>query len=317
MDFRVTDDQKELARAVRAFADKRVPSLGERSDALDRALFSELGELGVFSLCVPEAKGGLGRPFADAVLTFEQLGRALLPGALAWTHLGARFVDGAASGERVIGGVAGSQSPLLIEHAAELDTLLVLYDDRIERVDPRALGVERVESPLDPLARVSRVKALPAGERAGGPDEAAQLRRGGTALAAAQLLGIAGATLSLAVEYAKVREQFNRPIGSFQAIKHILAEMFVRLEVARAAVYAAGATIDTPEVGDAECAVRVAKFKAAGAALGNARACIQVHGGMGYTWDIPAHFYLKRALVLETTFGTREQHALALGAAHG
>jgi alkylation response protein AidB-like acyl-CoA dehydrogenase len=315
MDFRVTDDQKELARAVRAFADKRVPAAGERSGSLDRAFFSELGELGLFSLCLSEEIGGLARPFADAVLVFEEVGRALLPTVLAWTHLGARFVDGASSGERVVGGVAAPSGSAWIEHAGDLDALVVLHADRVERLEPRQLALRVVESPLDPLTPVAIAESLPVGERAGGADEAARLRREGTALVASQLLGIAGATLALAVDYAKVREQFKRPIGSFQAIKHILAEMFVRLEVARAAVYAAGATIDTPEVGDVERAVRVAKLKAAEAAIGNARACIQVHGGMGYTWDIPAHFFLKRALVLETTFGTRAEHARALGAA--
>lgn len=314
MDFRVTDEQKELTAAVRAFAHKRVPAIGERSAEIDRALFRELGELGVFSLCVPEQQGGLGRPFADAVLVFEELGRALLPGVLAWTHLSARFVDGAADGSHVVGGIAGSAFPILIEHSQTLDTLLVLRDDRIERVERTALTLEPVESPLDPLTPVAVAKSLPVGEHSGGPSEAKRLRHEGTALAAAELLGIAGATLALAVDYAKVREQFNRPIGSFQAIKHILADMFVRLEVARAAVYAAGATLDTPEVGSVERAVRVAKLKAADAAICNARACVQVHGGMGYTWDIPAHFYLKRAFALETTFGTREEHARMLGA---
>ena len=124
-----------------------------------------------------------------------------------------------------------------------------------------------------------------------------------------QLLGIAEATLELAVEYAKGREQFGRPIGSFQAVKHMLADMFVRQEVCRAAVYAAGATCDDPLVGDVERAVSSAKLSAGEAALQNARACIQVHGGMGYTWEVAAHYYLKRCWVLESLFGTCEEHS--------
>jgi alkylation response protein AidB-like acyl-CoA dehydrogenase len=110
------------------------------------------------------------------------------------------------------------------------------------------------------------------------------------------------------VAYAKEREQFNRPIGSFQAVKHILADMFVRQEVARASVYAAGATVDQPDVGDLERAVSSAKITAGEAGLKNSRACIQVYGGMGYTWEVPAHYYLKRTWVLSTVFGNLEEH---------
>jgi alkylation response protein AidB-like acyl-CoA dehydrogenase len=124
-----------------------------------------------------------------------------------------------------------------------------------------------------------------------------------------QLLGIAEATLELANAYAKGREQFDRPIGGFQAVKHILADMFVRQEVARAAAYAAGATIDDPIVGDVGRAVASAKITCGEAAMKNSRACIQVHGGMGFTWEVPAHYYLKRTWVFESVFGTVEEHA--------
>jgi alkylation response protein AidB-like acyl-CoA dehydrogenase len=125
-------------------------------------------------------------------------------------------------------------------------------------------------------------------------------------------LGIAEATLELALDYAKKREQFGRTIGSFQAIKHMLADMFVRQEVARAGVYAAGATLDHPEVGDVERAVAGAKITSSESAMKNARACVQIHGGMGYTWEVPAHYYLKRCWVLESVFGTGDEHAAEL-----
>jgi alkylation response protein AidB-like acyl-CoA dehydrogenase len=119
-------------------------------------------------------------------------------------------------------------------------------------------------------------------------------------------VGIAEATLELAVSYSKTREQFWRPIASFQALKHIMADMLVRKEVARAAVYAAGATFDDPSVGDFTRAVRSARLTASEAAVKNARACIQVHGGMGYTWEAAPHYYLKRTLVLDSMFGQIE-----------
>jgi alkylation response protein AidB-like acyl-CoA dehydrogenase len=111
------------------------------------------------------------------------------------------------------------------------------------------------------------------------------------------------------VAYAAKREQFGRPIGSFQALKHLMADMYVRQETARAAVYAAGATLDDPAVGDVERAVAGAKLGAGEAAMKNARACIQIHGGMGYTWEMPPHYYLKRTWVLENVFGTGDAHA--------
>ena len=143
---------------------------------------------------------------------------------------------------------------------------------------------------------------------------AAQIWSDGAALVSGQLLGIAEATLEMALDYAKKREQFGRAIGSFQAVKHMIADMFVRQEVARAGAYAGGATLDHPEVGDVERAVSGAKLTSGECALRNAKACLQIHGGMGYTWEVPVHYFLKRAWVLETVFGTPEEHAAHLAA---
>jgi alkylation response protein AidB-like acyl-CoA dehydrogenase len=94
----------------------------------------------------------------------------------------------------------------------------------------------------------------------------------------------------------------------------MLAEMFVKQEAARAGAYNAGATLDTPEVADVERAVSAAKLTAGEAAIRNSRSCIQVHGGMGFTWEVMAHFYFKRAWVLENSFGTRDEHAERIAA---
>ena len=135
------------------------------------------------------------------------------------------------------------------------------------------------------------------------------MRLEGAAIVSGQQLGLAEGALDLANEYAKNREQFGRPIGGFQAVKHILAEMFVRQEAARAGAYNAGATLDAPEVANVERAVSSAKLTAGEGAIRNARSCIQVHGGMGFTWEVIAHYYLKRAWVLENVFGTQDEHA--------
>ncbi len=316
MNFQPTEDQKALRDTIRAFVEAKVPNERfpdlEKARGFDRELWSELAEMGVFSLRLPEAQGGVGLGSADAVVVFAELGRRLVPGPLVWSHLAAERLEGASSGDLVVGGLdlCGPQSdPILIEHLESLDALIVLRPDGLERLDPRALEATEVEVPLDPLTPVHRVDALPSGERLGDAEAARRLRLEGAALASGMLLGLAEGALELANEYAKSREQFGRPNGGFQAVKHMLADMFVKQEAARAGAYNAGATLDAPEVADVERAVSSAKLTAGQAAIRNARACIQVHGGMGFTWEVMAHYYLKRAWVLENVFGTQDEHA--------
>jgi len=314
VDFQLTEDQEALQEGLRSFCDGRVavdqlPEL-EKSGGFDRDLWGDLAEMGVFGLRLPEAQGGVGLGNADGVLVFAELGRRLVPGPLVWSHLAAGLIDGAESGDCVVGGLdlPREDGPLLIEHLDHLDRVLILRPGGVFSLEPGELEGEAVGVPLDPLTPVHALRAVPQGERIAGAEEVAAIRLAGAALVSGQLLGIAEATLELSVEYAKTREQFDRPIGSFQSVKHILADMFVAQEVARAAVYAAGATLDDPEVGEVERAVSTAKAIAGENALKNCRACIQVHGGMGYTWEVPAHYYLKRTWVLESLFGTSEEH---------
>jgi alkylation response protein AidB-like acyl-CoA dehydrogenase len=316
MQFRLSEDQQALRATIRDFCDGRVgvealrELEGERS--VDRALWRDLAEMGVFGLRLPESRGGVGLGMADAVVVFAELGRRLVPGPLVWTQLAAGLVDGAATGERVVGGLDASDAasgPWLVEHWDRLDALIVLRVGGVERLDPKGVPATTAGVPLDPHTPLHLVETLPHGEPVGDAELVRQLRLEGAALVAAQMLGIAEATLELATEYAKRREQFGRPIGSFQSIKHMLADMFVRQEVARAAAYAAGATLDDPLAGDPARAVATAKVVAGEAARENARACIQIHGGMGFTWEIPAHYYLKRAWVGENLFGGVDEHA--------
>ncbi len=315
MDFQLSEDQKALRDGLRSFCDGRVPLDQlpelEKAGGIDRDLWSELAEMGVFSLRVSEENGGVGLGSADGVLVFCELGRRLVPGPIVWTHLTAGLVDGAASGDCIVGGVdlVGSSGPVLVENLDGIDKLVMVRPDGLFVVDARQVEGPAGTTPLDPLTPVHEVASLPDGEQVGGPSDAARFRLEGAALVSGQQLGVAEATLELANEYAKGREQFGQPIGAFQAIKHLLADMFVRQEVCRAAVYAAGATLDDPEVGDVQRAVSTAKLSAGEAAIKNARACIQVYGGMGYTWEVPAHYYLKRAWLFESLFGTSEEHA--------
>ncbi len=316
MDFQLSEDQVALQDGIRSFCDGRISAeqlreLDEKG-GFDRELWSELASMGVFGLRLGESEGGVGLGTADAVIVFEELGRRCVPGPLVWTHLAAGLIEGAADGEAVVGGldlISDPHAPLMVEHPDDIDALMVLRDDGAFRVDPSQLKGQRISEPLDPFTPLSHVAELPDGERIADAAGARRLWLEGAALVSGQLLGIAEETLTLANEYAKQREQFDRPIGKFQAIKHILADMFVRQEIARAAAYAAGATLDDPEVGDVVRAVSAAKLNAGEAAMKNARMCIQVHGGMGFTWEIPAHFYLKRVWVLESIFGTGDSHA--------
>ena len=131
-------------------------------------------------------------------------------------------------------------------------------------------------------------------------------------LTAAYAVGMASRLTEMSVAYAKERQQFDRIIGSFQAIKHLLADMAVRTEVARAAVYAAGAALVDPGSEDVGRAASVAKVVAGEAAIVNGKTATQVHGGMGFTWEVDVHLYLKRAWLLDTHFGSTEHHCVTL-----
>jgi alkylation response protein AidB-like acyl-CoA dehydrogenase len=315
VDFELSEDEVALATGIRNLCAGRFPLERLRAaeggpGLLDAAGWAELGEAGVFSLGLPESEGGVGLGLGAAAVVFEELGRALIPGPLDASHLAAGTIDGAADGKVVVGAVrrpatagAGSIVPTLIGHLPSLGVLVVVDRDGLRAVDPAALDAVPVARSLDPLTPLWRVDHLPAGQSVGGADAAARWRRDRLILAGGLLVGLAAGTLDMAVAYALQREQFGKPIGSFQAVKHMCADMLVRAETARAAVHAAAVTIDQPGVGDPERAAAGAGLLAAEAAIANGKTCIQVHGGMGFTWDVPAHLYLMRARVLADGIG--------------
>lgn len=322
MDFELSELQVELAKGIRSLCEGRFPIEAIRTAehaerVVDRDGWRQLGETGVFTLCQPEADGGLGLGLADAALVFEELGRALVPGPLVASHLAAGVVDGAAEGTVVVGIVerppAGAVLPTVVEHLADVDVVAVLSDDGVATVDPATLDATPLRRPVDPLTPVWRVGSLPEGTPVGGADLAARWRRDGAILTAALQIGIATWATEVATAYAGQRMQFGRVIGSFQAVKHLCADMVVRTEVARAGVHAAAVTVDQPDVGDAELATAGAKLMADETALTNGRSCIQVHGGIGMTWELPVHLAYKRARVLATQFGSHDVLAEQLG----
>ncbi|TSB22980.1 acyl-CoA dehydrogenase family protein [Streptomyces benahoarensis] len=295
MDFQLTEEQGELCEGMRTllagrFGPERLRA-AVAAPALDRALWRELGAAGLFALRLPEADGGVGLGLPEAVLLFEETGRALLPGPLIACHLLAGRLDGVATGERIVGLTEVPGGPGVWEHPDECAELVVLPGGdggpvRVLRPDAAA-DVPRPSS-VDPLTPLAPVPAG-AGEALPGPaPEVRRMRREAALLTAAQQLGSAVRTVEKAVAYARVREQFGAPIGAFQAVKHLCAGMLVRAETARAAVYAAAVT-------ESEDEAYAAKLLADDAAVRNARDCLQVHGGMGFTWEAEIHLHLKRA----------------------
>jgi hypothetical protein len=214
----------------------------------------------------------------------------LLPGPLAATHLAAGAVKGAAEGGTVVA-VLDEGRP--VAHLGAADALIAVVGGEVRVLEGAALrtlvrGATRPVRSLDPLTPLHRVTApVVLGDPLPGSG-AARFRREGTLLSAAEQLGSAARTTEMAVQHARGREQFGSPIGAFQAVKHLCAQMLVRAELARAAVYAAAVTADPVEIAGA-------KLLADEAAVRNARDCLQVHGGMGFTWEADVHLHLKRA----------------------
>ncbi|OXY95623.1 acyl-CoA dehydrogenase family protein [Streptomyces diastatochromogenes] len=267
MRFRLTEEQRALRAGVRQLLERRfgadaLRAAVARPGHLDRDLWRELGAAGLFALRLPEEAGGVGLGLPEAVLVFEETGRALLPGPVLATHLAAGTVPGAAAGETVVARVDGP----LVEWLGAADT-----------VCGDASGAVPLRS-VDPLTPLHRVR----GDDVGAPDPEAVL------LTAAEQLGTATRACELAVQHARAREQFGQPIGAFQAVKHLCADLLVRAETARAAVYAAALTADPADIA-------AARLLADEAAVRGARDCLQVHGGMGFTWEAEVHLHLKRA----------------------
>ncbi|MEU4920829.1 acyl-CoA dehydrogenase family protein [Streptomyces parvus] len=360
MDFQLSDDQRALRSGMRdllgaVFDRDRLRAAVERDGVLDRSLWRGLGAAGFFALRLPEEAGGVGLGLPEAVLLFEEAGRALLPGPLVATHLAAGLVKGAAEGEAVVTAVAGG---LPVAHLAEADAVLLVGAEPPagEATGAEALTGEALRAfvaaarpvrsmdPLTPLHRAptgrvsategfrvasertradaerapARTERTPAhAERAPArtertPAHAGRFRFEAALLTAAEQLGSAARTTEAAVQHAGSREQFGSPVGAFQAVKHLCADMLARTEPARAAVYAAAVTGDPVEIA-------AAKLLADEAAVRNARDCLQIHGGMGFTWEADVHLHLKRAWLRAASWldgaGAEELLAADLGAA--
>ena len=278
-----------------------------------RSVYDGVAELGLFGVAVDEAAGGAGGSVVDLCAMVEEAARALIPGPVATTALASLVISDPAllqalsSGQITAGAalsadihedsglVSGTADHVL--GALPTGLLLLPVGEHVVVVDAGADGV--VVEPLEatdfsrPLARVT-LDGAPATRLGVTRQQFADLA---ATVLAAEAAGVARWTLDTATEYAKVREQFGKPIGSFQAVKHMCAEMLLRsqqISVAARDASEAAATSDTP---DDQLSIAAAVAAAAGieAAKGNAKDCIQVLGGIGITWEHDAHLYLRRA----------------------
>ncbi len=322
MDFELDELQVDLTDGFARLLDARCPSaavraIADQPGAVDRALWAELANAGVFSLAVSEDRGGAGLGWAHVVLAGEQLGKRFVPGPIAASIVAAVGGDeAAAAGERVVTYATPGEPVTVVAHLGGADAVWFVPEGAEGPVTEMAAadvpGVAAAD-PYDPLSPVWWVPALLAGTPLADIDPGAA-RVAIQLVESSQLLGLAVAAGEISVRYAGEREQFGRPIGSFQAVKHLAADQLVRSELARAAVYAAAVTWDSlgaPSLRKAPSAevtraIAAGKLLAAEAALANAKSAIQIHGGMGYTWEVDAHLLLKRAYVLAESLGGRE-----------
>ncbi len=333
MDFTFTEEQQMMAAALRELtADLCAPQVlralfdGEDAGAAER--WQRLGELGLFGVRAPAASGGLALADADFVLLAEEAGRAALPeplceqaavavpalAELADVPAAAALLPRAASGEARIA-VAHPQNPLVNVPPGLSHWLLctpqaiVLAPVGAVTAAPRA-SVDAGRRLLEPDLAATGV-TLASGARAAAV--AARVLNRGSVFSAAQCLGLSERMLALAADYARERVQFGKPIGAYQAVKHHLASVAVKLEFARPVVYAAVTRLAGIDARTDACASH-AKLAAGDAADLAARTAIQVHGAMGYSWELDLHFFMKRAWALAGAFGERSFHARRLQA---
>jgi alkylation response protein AidB-like acyl-CoA dehydrogenase len=314
MDFWLSDDERDLQDGIRSFLRGRFPIdvVREREEqaagVIDRDRWRELADTGVFTIVTDMG-------MRAAVLVFEELGRALVAGPLVATTLATAWVPGAATGDAIVAALETDDDPVIVEHPDQADTFLSLTAAGAAVIPASDLRRRTVPMPLDTLTPVAIVdRPVPAGTQVADAAEAARARRDAVVLTSALLMGVALGATELSQQYATEREQFGRPIGSFQAVKHLLADMLTKAEVARSAVYAAACAVDGASDDDPVRAASVAKVMAGEAALFCGKSGIQVHGGMGFTWEVHAQRYWKRAVALDNSFGIIDHHAAVLAA---
>jgi alkylation response protein AidB-like acyl-CoA dehydrogenase len=325
MRFAFTDDQRLLRDAVRDFLTKECApdrvraAWDDDGDGLLPDVWAGLASMGVPGLLVPEAHGGMGMTELELVLVLEETGRAAVPGPIVETVAVAAPLLARDDGDfaEVLAGIADGS--VLVTSAVGGDPLLA-HADRARWVIARD-GDDVVLAAIDPgsLVRQPSVDACRRLFRGAlGAERFVLDATVGDAFdraalgAAAQLLGLADRMLELTADYVKQREQFGVPIGSFQAIKHHLADALLALSFARPVVHHAAYSV-AHDLGTRPRDVSMAKAFASEAAHEVGRAALQCHGAIGYTVEYDLHLYLKRAWALAAWWGDADWHRDRVG----
>jgi alkylation response protein AidB-like acyl-CoA dehydrogenase len=332
MFFALTDDQREFDATVRGYLAERFDLDAVRAvvedtggDGHPASLWKAASEQGWLAVLVPEEHDGLGLGLVEAQVIARALGAGVAPGPWRGTVLAAEAVRLAGSDEQK----AAWLPRLATGEAVGALTLRGRAPGALPAVEYGAVAGVVVARSGGGLALVEGAQATPRGSYDGttrladveaGAGEALpgataevvdELAARATVLVAADLVGIARESLTRTVAYDREREQFGVPVGSFQAIKHALADLHVGVTMAEhAALYAAHAVDE--RLPDAPLAVSVAKAKASDVALQATGAMIQYHGGIGYTWEHEAHFFYKRAKRLAGQWGDTDAHRVKI-----
>ena len=339
MYFALTDEQRALQSTVRDFIGDKFPLSAvrdlyddEQSDGDPDELWKAVGEQGWLAVLIDEEYDGLGLGLLDAAVLARCWGEGCVPGPFLPTLVAAEAIRLGGSPEQkqqwlpqvaagqvklalAAGGRVSNNGGKLtgtidhVDYAHVADRLIVAIDGgALWLVDPKGSGVTVTpRETLDRSARLATVRLDAAtGEQLPGAVLPDVLDRGAV-LAANDLAGVARVALTRTVDYDKTREQFGKPVGSFQAIKHTLADLHVATTMAEHTGWYAAHAIDA-SLPDAALAVSVAKSKASDVARDVTAAMIQFHGGIGYTWEHDAHLFFTRAKRLEYTFGDSATH---------
>ena len=331
MDFDLSDDQQALRDAAADLlrgrcSSERVRKIME-SEGFDTDLWAAMVDQGWVGVATPEGAGGLGLGIVEAAVLLEQTGAHVAPVPFAQQLLavlaagGTSELDGLLSGDVIgtacrttlsreaDGSVRGRTEPVVF--GATASVLVAPAGDELVLVDLR--GVARSAEPAMDLTRELAwidLHGAPA-ETIGGPDEVTAHLDRGAVFHSAEMLGCADTVMRLAVEYAKERKQFDKPIGSFQAVKHRCADMLVDVEGMRSAAYHAAWALGAGDP-DASVASSTAKIWCSDAGLRVAESSLQVHGGIGFTWESDVHLHLKRAQLDSIAFGDASFHRTRL-----
>ena len=337
MRFALDDDREALCSTARDLLNELCPPAAVRAawtQPPDPAPWQALAAAGALAVLVPESEGGLGLDETYLVPVLEEAGRVALPhpltetalvaaplgvaGPMVATDLGATGPPSAADPDAA--GIAVATDPetasAVVPSATFAEAFLLRSGDELRLYEAGEVGIEPVET-VDASRHCGRVRPRTNGQTVTeDPAETAAAFDRGALGSAAELVGLSRAMLDLTVDYAAQRHQFGRPIGSFQAVKHHLANARLEIEFAAPAVlYAAHAVAhDLP---DASRSVSQAKWLAGAAASVTGRAALQCHGAIGYTTEHDLHLFLKRSWALARTWGGPDFHADRVAASIG